>query len=73
MRNFVPNLQVRSKWYYTIWIRLEDLLQYKLRINVSMGDIMVLCIDPGSKRSNWQMRIITNTFYGTDNNVRCCT
>ena len=56
MRNFVPNLQIRSKWY-------------KVRTNVSIGDI-VLCIDPLSKRSNWQMVIITNTFPGIGNNVR---
>ena len=56
MLNFAPNLQVRNKWF-------------KQRKNVEIGDI-VLCIDSNSRRSNWQMAVVTNIYKGRDGNVR---
>ena len=56
LRNFVPNLRVRDKWW-------------KLRENVKNGDI-VLLIDPNIKRGKWQMGIIIETYPGKDKNVR---
>ena len=52
MRNFVPNLQIRSVWY-------------KKRENVSIGDI-VLNINPSISRGKWQMGIILQTYDGND-------
>ena len=56
LRNFVPSLQIRSKWW-------------KTRENVNIGDI-VLLVDPNIKRGRWQMGIITDTYPGKDNRIR---
>ena len=56
LRNFVPNLQARSKWW-------------KIRESVKVGDI-VLVIDPNTQRGKWKMGIIIKTFPGNDNLVR---
>ena len=56
LRNFVPNLQIRNKWW-------------KLRENVNLGDI-VLLIDPNIKRGKWQMGVITEIYPGKDEKVR---
>ena len=56
MRNFVPSLQVRNKWW-------------KKRENVSDGDI-VLLIDPNISRGKWQLGKVIEVFPGTDNRIR---
>ena len=56
MTNFIPNLQIRSKWL-------------KHRTNLECGDI-VLVIDPHAARSKWQMAIVIETYPGSDGNVR---
>ena len=56
LRNFVPSLQVRNKWW-------------KKRENVSDGDI-VLLIDPNISRGKWQLGKVIEVFPGTDNRIR---
>ena len=56
MNNFVPNLQIRSKWF-------------KQRENIQVGDI-VLNIDKNVSRSNWQMAVVVETYKGHDGNTR---
>ena len=56
LRNFVPNLQARSKWW-------------KPRENVAIDDI-VLLIDPGAIRGRWQMGRIIEVYPGKDGKVR---
>ena len=56
LRNCVPNLQIRNKWW-------------KTRDNVTNGDI-VLLIDPGISRGKWQIGKIIEVFPGTDNKIR---
>ena len=56
MNNFVPNLQIRSKWF-------------KQRENIQIGDI-VLNIDKNVSRSNWQMAVVVETYKGHDGNTR---
>ena len=56
MQHFVPNLQMRNKWF-------------KERKNVSIGDV-VLVIDSNIPRSKWQLAIIIETFPGNDGHIR---
>ena len=56
LRNFVPTLQVRNKWW-------------KPRENVGIGDI-VLVIDPNNNRGKWQMGKIMDVFPNPDGKVR---
>ncbi len=56
MRNFVPNLQARSKWF-------------KQRENVCVGDI-VLVIDKDVARSKWNMGRVEEVYPGSDGLVR---
>ena len=56
LRYFVPNLQIRSKWY-------------KKRENLEIGDI-VLMINPSSSRANWKMAIVREIYPDDDGNVR---
>ena len=56
MSNFVPNLQIRNKWY-------------KCLRNVQVGDI-VLIIEPKINRSKWLLAKVIDTYKGTDGNVR---
>ena len=55
-RNFIPNLQIRNKWY-------------KHRDNLEQGDI-VLLIDPHEKRSHWNLAKVIKTYPGADKRVR---
>ena len=55
-RNFVPNLQIRSKCW-------------KTRENVTRGDV-VLLLEPKIKRGRWQLGIVIDTYVGEDNRVR---
>ena len=48
MNNFVPNLQIRSKWF-------------KKRGNIKIGDI-VLNMDRNVSGSNWQMAVVVETY-----------
>ena len=56
MRYFVPNLQIRSKWF-------------KIRENIAVGDI-VLLIDPNVNRASWKMGIVTEIYPDNNGNVR---
>ena len=56
LRNFVPNLQVRSKW----WKSTE---------NLAIDDI-VLIIDCNIIRSKWQMGKVIQVYLGDDGKVR---
>ena len=56
MRNFVPNLQIKGKWF-------------KQRKDLQRGDI-VLCIDPNISRSKWQIGKVEDVVKGTDDRVR---
>ena len=56
LRNFVPNLQPRSKWF-------------KTRENTVVGDI-VLVIDKDTPRSKWNMGIVEEVYPGSDGLVR---
>ena len=52
LRHFVPNLQLRNKWY-------------KGRDNLEIGDI-VLLIDPDVKRSHWNMGKVVHIYPAND-------
>ena len=56
MKYFVPNLQIRNKWY-------------KKRENLNVGDI-VLIIDSSVHRASWSMAIVEEVYPGTDKMVR---
>ena len=56
MRHFVPNLQIRRKWY-------------KKRENFEVGDI-ILIIEPHTSRAKWKKAIVLEVFPGSDGNVR---
>ena len=56
IRNFVPNLQVRSKWF-------------KNRENISIVD-MILLKDDSIPRGKWNRAIVDDVFPGIDRRVR---
>ena len=56
MKHFVPNLQIRNKWF-------------KKRENLKIGDV-VLMIDPSVHRASWNMAIVEEVYPGTDNRIR---
>ena len=56
MQHFVPNLQIRNKWF-------------KTRDNLKTGDV-VLLIDPATSRAHWKMGLVEETYPDGAGNVR---